>query len=146
MNNIQYSWWFLWFPSRRSRRHFFQNKRLDDISLFQVLILVQSQAALVTRCDLLDIVFETSQRLDFTLVNDYIVPDQPGLAVALEHSGNDLTSGNNPDFRHGKHLPYLGPSHDFLAEGGLEQAFEAVVAVFDEEGLAALRTILSAIK
>ena len=64
--------------------YFFVDEGLDYIAFFDVVILIESDAALITLGDLFRVVLETFERVKNTFVNNYIVADKAYVRIARD--------------------------------------------------------------
>ena len=79
-----------------------------------------------------DVVLEPAQRVHGQVVRDHhAVPDQPGLAAAVDRAGPDQAARDVADPRHPEDLPDLGRAQLGFLELGLEHALEGRLDLLD---------------
>src|SRR5580693_7639537 len=81
----------------QSTRHFLDFKTLDDVAHLDIVIILESHAALVALIDLADFVLETLQGLQRAFVNDDVIAQQSDLGAASDGAFRNHTTGDFSD-------------------------------------------------
>src|SRR5919198_4361087 len=113
---------------RRSRRSSATNKGLprdlhhlvglDDVTLLDVLEVLQPDAALIAGRHRAHVLLEAAQGVDAAVVDDHAVAHQPGPAATVHLPGGDVRAHHHADARHAEQLPHLGRAELALLELG----------------------------
>ncbi len=69
-----------------------------------------------------DVVFEATQRPNFSAVDHDVFTKQPSKLAALDFSVGHIAAPNSPDLRDGEHLPDFRTPQDMLFVLGVHQA------------------------
>src|SRR5688572_18584128 len=110
---------------RMLRQHAFQFLDLvafDDVPDFDVLELLDADAALEALANLGNIVLEVPERGDLALVNDTVVAQQADIGRSRDDAIDDHATGDRARLRHLERVPDLGASLEDLLELRIEQA------------------------
>ena len=86
----------------------------DDVSHFQVRIILNGKSEFLTTEDFLRIIFESFERSKVGGVNHYSIPNDTDRIFALDLSGLDQTTGNCSHFRDAEDFEDLGSTHFLL--------------------------------
>src|SRR5262245_39474445 len=100
---------------------------LYDVADLDVLVPVESDAALESLLDLRDVVLEAPQGTHLALVDHAVVPQEAHLRRARDDALGDVAARHDSEFRNLEGVADLGAAaRDFL-QGGLEQAFHGLL-------------------
>src|SRR5262245_11977174 len=90
------------------------HKRLDHVTVFDIGEALESDPAFITTADPLDIVLETAERANTTLIDHHVVAQQPTLGIARYAPLGHIAAGDHADARDMEGLAHLRTAHGVL--------------------------------
>src|SRR5699024_3343660 len=99
----------LWQDTRRSDFNLFHQEGLDHVAHFDVLELLEGDAALVALGDLLHAVLEALEGGDGAVVDDDVVPQQAHLGAPLDLALGDVAACHHAHAGDAEDVAHLGP-------------------------------------
>src|SRR5687768_13570843 len=111
-------------PTSQFCRNLIDSVGLDDVTAFDVAEILNSDTAFVALLHFANIVFETTERSQPSLIHHHIVTNHPNArACPSNRSIDHVGSGNRAGLGHGEHLPDFRPAEHALFERGFQQPF-----------------------
>src|SRR5262245_27899562 len=94
--------------------------RLDDVAVFEVLVVLEADTALEARLHLAHVLLEPLERRDRAVPDDDAVAQEAHLRPARDGAVTHEAPGDSTDTRHRDDLAHLGLAGDHFLELGLE--------------------------
>src|SRR5262249_3396782 len=112
---------------RQRPRDLLDLERLDDVADLDVLVPVETDAALETLLDLGDVVLEPPERSDLALVDHAVVAQETQLGGARDRALGDVAPGDDAELGNLEGVAHFGAAPGHFLERRVEQALHRLL-------------------